>query len=97
MRSCARRSFDDATIFMAFVICCVDLVARTRRRMSISDGILSAASGWGLAAGSSRPRSGGRECLRELLERGVQLRLEFVVEGLLGLDRAEQRCRSASS
>ena len=39
MRSCARRSFDDETIFMAFVICCVDLVARTRRRMSIRDGI----------------------------------------------------------
>ena len=39
MRSCARRSFDDETIFMAFVICCVDLTARTRRRMSISDGI----------------------------------------------------------
>ncbi len=39
MRSWARRSFDDETIFMAFVICCVDLTARTRRRMSISDGI----------------------------------------------------------
>jgi hypothetical protein len=25
---------------MAFVICCVDLVERTRRRMSISDGML---------------------------------------------------------
>ncbi len=40
MRSCARRSFDDETIFMAFVICCVDFVARTRRRMSISDGMV---------------------------------------------------------
>ena len=40
MRSCARRSFDDETIFMAFVICCVDFTARTRRRMSISDGIV---------------------------------------------------------
>jgi hypothetical protein len=39
MRSCARRSFDDETIFMAFVICCVDLTALTRRRMSMSDGI----------------------------------------------------------
>ncbi len=26
--SCARRSLDAATIFMAFVICCVDLTAR---------------------------------------------------------------------
>jgi hypothetical protein len=32
MRSCARRSLDEETIFMAFVICCVDLTARTRRR-----------------------------------------------------------------
>ena len=40
MRSCARRSFDDETIFMAFVICCVDFTARTRRRMSISDGMV---------------------------------------------------------
>ena len=39
-RSCARRSFDAATIFIAFVICCVDLTARMRRRMSISDGIV---------------------------------------------------------
>ena len=39
IRSWARRSFDDETIFMAFVICCVDLTARTRRRMSISDGM----------------------------------------------------------
>ena len=39
MRSCARRSFDDETIFMAFVICCVDFVDRMRRRMSISDGM----------------------------------------------------------
>ena len=37
MRSCARRSLDAATIFIAFVICCVDLTARMRRR--ISDGI----------------------------------------------------------
>ena len=40
-RSCARRSFDAATIFMALVICCVDLTARMRRRMSMRDGITS--------------------------------------------------------
>jgi len=37
--SCARRSFDAATIFIAFVICCVFLTARIRRRRSIKDGI----------------------------------------------------------
>src|SRR6185503_18776481 len=37
-RSCARRSLDAATIFIAFVICCVDFTARMRRRMSMSDG-----------------------------------------------------------
>ena len=39
IRSCARRSFDAATIFMALVICCVFFTARTRRRRSISDGM----------------------------------------------------------
>jgi hypothetical protein len=39
MRSCARRSREAATIFMALVICCVDLTARTRRRMSRREGI----------------------------------------------------------
>ena len=38
-RSCARRSRDAATIFIALVICCVDLTARTRRLMSMSEGI----------------------------------------------------------
>src|SRR4051812_20180344 len=42
MRSCARRSRDAATIFIAFVICCVDLTARTRRRISRSEGIFFA-------------------------------------------------------
>ena len=41
MRSCARRSCDAATIFIALVICCVDLTARIRRRMSISEGMAS--------------------------------------------------------
>src|SRR5262245_2214579 len=39
MRSCARRSFDAATIFIALVICCVFLTARIRRRRSIRDGM----------------------------------------------------------
>ena len=38
-RSCARRSFDAEIIFIALVICCVDLTARMRRRRSSSDGI----------------------------------------------------------
>ena len=44
MRSCARRSFDAATVFIALVICCVDDTARMRRRMSMSDGIVYAAT-----------------------------------------------------
>ena len=51
--SCARRSFDAATIFMALVICCVDLTARMRRRMSISDGIWPAYA----ATPARRPRT----------------------------------------
>ena len=42
MRSCARRSFDAATIFIALVICCVFFTARMRRRRSISDGMSDA-------------------------------------------------------
>src|SRR5438874_2105721 len=39
MRSCARRSFAAATIFMALVICCVFLTLRMRRRRSMVLGI----------------------------------------------------------
>ena len=39
MRSCARRSFDAATIFMALVICCVFLTERIRRRRSMREGM----------------------------------------------------------
>jgi hypothetical protein len=42
IRSCARRSFDAATIFIALVICCVFLTARIRRRRSINDGMVRA-------------------------------------------------------
>src|SRR5438876_9618399 len=41
IRSCARRSFDAATIFIALVICCVFLTARIRRRRSMREGISS--------------------------------------------------------
>ena len=54
MRSCARRSFDAATIFIAFVICCVFLTARIRRRRSISDGMTAYARPLGA---SFAPRS----------------------------------------
>ena len=64
IRSCARRSFDDETIFMAFVICCVDFTARTRRRMSISDGMVSVTMGHGPQTELSHrclwPRARGR-------------------------------------
>src|SRR4051794_37487127 len=70
MRSCARRSRDAATIFMALVICCVDLTARTRRRMSMREG--------------TRLRHLGRrgERLAEFLEGRVQLALQRIVERL---------------
>src|SRR5215207_6409226 len=73
MRSCERRSFEAETIFMALVICCVDLTARTRRRMSISEGM-----GFDLRLGR---RAGER--LAELRQRRVDLRLQRVVERLL--------------
>ena len=77
MRSWARRSFDDETIFMAFVICCVDLVERMRRRMSISDGMLGYQVPF--TNRSARAPAGG-ELVGELLERRVQLLLERVVD-----------------
>src|SRR3954469_7029666 len=80
MRSWARRSFDAATIFIALVICCVDLTARIRRRMSRREGIRS----------DRRGLACGREVLAELLERAVQLRLDGVVDLLLLRQRGEQ-------
>src|SRR5688500_7204987 len=44
-RSWARFRREAAIIFIAFVICCVDLTARIRRRKSISDGMSSSAFG----------------------------------------------------
>ncbi len=52
IRSCARRSFDAATIFIALVICCVFFTARTRRRRSMSDGMNGYAAAAFLAAKS---------------------------------------------
>src|SRR5215213_3608148 len=86
MRSCALRRRDAAIIFMAFVICCVDLTARIRRRMSIREGITHRAY--------ALRRSRGRPALRrslfcvehfldELLQEFVQPRLHPVVENLL--------------
>ena len=66
MRSCARRSRDAATIFIALVICCVDLTARIRRRMSISDGIVTLACHARYAAAVFLRRG---ELLAELLQR----------------------------
>jgi hypothetical protein len=40
-RSCARLRRDAAIIFIALVICCVDLTARIRRRRSMSDGMVA--------------------------------------------------------
>ena len=51
-RSCARLSRDAAIIFIALVICCVDLTARIRRRKSISEGI-----GYATATAVVEPRN----------------------------------------
>src|SRR5712692_4535589 len=67
MRSCARRSFDAATIFMAFVICWVFLTERIRRRRSMSDGM--DLRGRGLSR---------REVLREFLHCSVERALDLV-------------------
>src|SRR5258708_13684334 len=74
IRSWVRRSRDAATIFIAFVICCVDFTARMRRRISNSDGIYPL---------RRRRLVRGGECLPELLERGVELRLDVVFDRLL--------------
>src|SRR5713101_3385487 len=100
MRSCARSSLDAATIFIAFVICCVDFTARMRRRISNSDGIyrclllMANVECRHLALGIQHLRHGhllrGREGFPELLERGVQLRLDRVVDRLRRRERLQQ-------
>src|SRR5437899_445335 len=77
-RSCDRRSFDAATIFMAFVICCVFFMARTRRRRSIRDGILR------------RRRLPSGEAGRALFHGFGQRRSQLIVELLLLCDPAEE-------
>src|ERR1700752_5140566 len=77
MRSCARRSFDAATIFMAFVICCVFLTARTRRRRSISDGIF-------LGGGCLSRRKVAGKLLDDLVQRGLERIVKLsLLRGLL--------------
>src|SRR6185295_6465191 len=81
MRSWARRSRDAATIFIALVICCVDLTARMRRRRSNSEGMEVL----------RRCRLARRqERLAELLERVVEIALDRVVDLLLVGVRGEQ-------
>src|SRR5688572_9915307 len=87
-RSCARFRREAAIIFIALVICCVDLTARIRRRRSISDGICIGP--WGLSGGRPRRCLRGRgELLRELLQRRFQSGLDLVVEGLLLRDAGD--------
>src|SRR3954463_2051653 len=95
-RSWARRSFDAATIFIALVICCVFFTARTRRRRSISDGMVNSRQG---AKGRAHPLAAwtrlrccslpGREVARELLHRSVERRLQLIVELFLLDDLTE--------
>ena len=85
MRSCARRSRDAATIFMALVICCVDLTARMRRRMSSKGRHGDQAAAVFCAAAKSLPNSSSA---------GVQLGLDRIVDLLL-LGEREQQLRLA--
>src|SRR5260221_14571081 len=78
IRSCARRSFDAATIFIALVICCVFFTARIRRRRSIRGGILG------------RRRLSRREVAGKLLEGVLERTLQLIVELLLLDDPAKQ-------
>src|SRR5713101_4455711 len=104
MRSCARRSFDAATIFMALVICCVFLTARIRRLRSIRDGISSRHEGTkarrheretGLRVFvvsslrlSRRGLSAG-EIARKLLHGGIEGAFELIIELLFVDDAAK--------
>src|SRR5262249_1035398 len=90
-RSCARRSRDAEIIFIAFVICRVDLTARTRRRISISEGIYllrllrvyrrGVVQWFPLLRGHRLARR--EELLRELLQRRIEIGLQLIVELLL--------------
>src|SRR5262245_37225622 len=83
MRSCERRSFDAATIFIALVICCVFFTARIRRRRSISEGICPRLAAEAVSGCRRLPR---REVLRELLHRAVERGLQLIVQLLLLAD-----------
>src|SRR5215467_12586366 len=96
IRSCARRSLDAATIFIAFVICCVFFTARMRRRRSISDGMahrhvatrrLPAAAR--VESFSRRRRLPAGEGTGERLHRSIERALQLIVELLL-LDDAPE-------
>src|SRR5258708_40217326 len=81
MASWARRSLAAETIFWAWVICCVLLTLRIRRRMS-----------WRAGMGKSRSGGGrGLEDPRELLEGGLQAVGELALDVLLLRDVLEQR------
>src|ERR1700682_5327047 len=80
IRSCARRSFDAATIFIALVICCVFFTARMRRRRSIRDGISPPALRR-CCPGSPDGRELAREFLQRLLERALDLVVELLLLG----------------
>src|SRR5512139_3225676 len=83
MRSWARRSFDAATIFIALVICCVDLTARMRRRMSICEGMLDRAP--------PRRLLGRLERFAGFPQRRLDLRPELIVEDPLLPEADENR------
>src|SRR5688572_27076276 len=89
-RSCARFRREAAIIFIALVICCVDLTARIRRRRSMRDGI-SLAHSFTRRAGSRDCRclTSSQELLVEFLKCRLQSRLQVVVQDLLFGDARE--------
>src|SRR5688572_18790353 len=91
-RSCARLRREAAIIFIALVICCVDLTARIRRRRSIREGILLVHYFTRCTGSRHHGRlTSSQELLVELLQRRFQRRLQVVVQRLLFGDAGEDR------
>ena len=87
-RSCARLRREAAIIFIAFVICCVDLTARIRRRRSISDGMLLRGRGGGDGAALN--------CSPNSVSADSSAVLDLVVQDLLLGDRRQHARMRAS-
>src|SRR5256885_13280903 len=85
MRCCARVSRAPATIFMARVIFCVDLVLVMRLRIVLSDGILRLP---GARLGPGRGGHRRAELLERLLEKLLGLRVQGLLRAKVFVNRA---------